>query len=74
MKNSTQVRKGYYKENKGLEKFIYAFAIKFQMADEMPFRSQRESNFSWIFYPYLQQKNLLLKSLKIQEWGKRFLL
>ena len=27
MKNSTQMRKSYYKENKGLEKFIYALQL-----------------------------------------------
>lgn len=58
MKNSTQMRKGYYKENKGLEKFIYALAIKFQMADEMPFRSQTKSKFSWIFSTLILNKKL----------------
>ena len=70
MKNSTPMRKGYYKENKGLEKFIYAFAIKFQMADEMPFRSQTESNFSWIFSTLILNKNLPSQTLKDSRVGQ----
>lgn len=71
MKNSTQMRKGYYKENKGLEKFIYALAIKFQNGWwKCHSDLKQKASLAGFFYPYLEQKTYLFKPLKDARVGQ----
>lgn len=72
MKNSTQMRKGYYKENKGLEKFIYALQLNSKWLMKCHSDPKQKATLAGFSLPLSWTKTCLLKLLKIQDGARDF--
>ena len=70
MKNSTQMRKSYYKENKGLEKFIYALQLNSKWLMKCHSDPKQKATLAGFSLPLILNKNLPSQTFKDSRVGQ----